>query len=507
MKNTITPTTTLLVVVTFLLLFGMAARTPIDSDLFWHLRAGEETLRTGKPLLVDAFSHTREGQPWVNHSWLSQVGLVLLFRAGGYLALGAAVAGLAALSMWLVYLQCDGPAALKVFALILGGVVASVVWVARPQLASLALTALTGFLLYRYKWRGGARLWLLPFIFALWSNLHGGYVLGLLLIAAMLGGEILNHLLGRRGPEVLPWNRIARLLAWMLVSIAAVLVNPNGFDTWRIPFQTVNVGVLQQFISEWASPDFHDPLQQSLLWLLLGTFAGVGLSKRQLDGTDLLTFCGLAYLALLARRNYGPFALMAVPILVRHAASIAVDWRSAGLPFLARWTARHTPGREDGDHSPAVAARQPLWQHVLNLAIAAVIALAVMVKLVVVTHPVLVSGYLQQQFPVRAAAWLAENQPPGRLLNEYNWGGYLQWTLRGYPVFVDGRTDLFGDRVIGDWMTLVSAGPGWQVLLDEYAPDLVLLEPSRSLIAALDDLGWQRLFSDSQAVIYARPAD
>lgn len=110
--------------------------------------------------------------------------------------------------------------------------------------------ALVSYLLYLYKWRGLDRLWLLPLVFALWSNLHGGYVLGLLLITAMLGGETLNHLLARRGPEVLAWARVGRLLAWMLAAILAVLVNPNGLNTWLIPFQTVNVGVLQQFISE-----------------------------------------------------------------------------------------------------------------------------------------------------------------------------------------------------------------------------------------------------------------
>lgn len=505
MKKNVPSTTTLLVVVTFLLLFGMAARTPLDSDLFWHLRAGEETLRSGRPLLVDLFSHTRAGQPWINHSWLSQVGLALLLRAGGYLALGAVMAGLATLSMLLVYLQCEGPAALKAFALILGGVVASVVWVARPQLVSLVLMALVSYLLYLYKWRGLDRLWLLPLIFTLWSNLHGGYVLGLLMIAAMLGGETLNHLLARRGPAVLAWARVGRLLAWTLAAMLAVLVNPNGLNTWLIPFQTVNVGVLQQFISEWASPDFHDPLQQSLLWLLLGTFAAVGLSKRELDGTDLLTFCGLAYLALLARRNYGPFALAAVPILVRHLACVLEDWRGQNLGAFFKREPQPIPSPPLPTVLEPDYSSPPLWQRILNLSIAALLALVIMLKLVVVTHPALVGSYLEQQFPVQAVEWLAENQPAGRLLNEYNWGGYLQWSLPGSPVFVDGRTDLFGDQVIGDWMTLVGAGPGWQEQFARYPIDLVLLEPSRPLLSALHEQGWQRIYADQQAVIYARP--
>ena len=69
----------LLVVVFCLLIFIMAARTPVDSDLFWHLRAGENTFQQMAPTLVDDFSFTREGSNWVNHSWLSQVFLYFLF--------------------------------------------------------------------------------------------------------------------------------------------------------------------------------------------------------------------------------------------------------------------------------------------------------------------------------------------------------------------------------------------------------------------------------------------
>jgi hypothetical protein len=141
---------------------------------------------------------------------------------------------------------------------------------------------------------------------------------------------------------------------------------------------------------------------------------------------------------------------------------------------------------------------------VLNLAIAALIALIVILKLFVVTHPVLVGSYMEQQYPVRAVDWLAANGQNGRLLNEYNWGGYIQWVLRDTPVFVDGRTDLFGDQVIGDWMALVSAGENWQDLLVKYQIDLMLVEAGRPLVEKLDEAGWQLLYMDEQAVIYAR---
>jgi hypothetical protein len=73
----------LILIVTLLLIFAMAARTALDSDMWWHLRAGEITWTTMKPVLDGAFSYTRAGQYWLNHSWLSEVGMFLLYRWGG----------------------------------------------------------------------------------------------------------------------------------------------------------------------------------------------------------------------------------------------------------------------------------------------------------------------------------------------------------------------------------------------------------------------------------------
>lgn len=482
----------LLLLITFLLIFLMAARTPLDTDMWWHLSAGEEMLRSGSILLRDVFSFTCAGNQITNVNWLSDLGAAALFRWLGYFGLGSAVALLAVLSMGLVALQCRGPALLKSAALLLGSVVASVVWSPRPQLLSLVLLALTGLIIYLYKWKGRRVLWALPLVFLLWGNVHGGYPLGLILIGATIGGEILNQLLASAGETVLPWRKIFSLCGWGLLCGLAVLVNPNGVRIWLLPFQTVEMGVLQSFIPEWASPDFHNLLQQSLLWLLLACVAAVALSGRQMDGSDLAVLLGFAFLALVARRNFGPFALVAVPILCRYGSATLEAWQ-ARAPWLGR-LARREEGNPKGN---AV-------KKLLNLSLVALIGLAAIVKLYSVTQPALVNGYLEQSFPVQAVRWLKANQPPGRVLNEYNWGGYLQWALRGYPIFVDGRTDLYKDEIVGEWIGIVNAQPGWGKRLADYQVDLVMLMPDRPLLSRLEEEGWKRLYADDQVVIYGR---
>jgi hypothetical protein len=69
---------------------------------------------------------------------------------------------------------------------------------------------------------------------------------------------------------------------------------------------------------------------------------------------------------------------------------------------------------------------------------------------------------------------------------------------------VDGRTDLYGDDVLGQWITTVQAGKGWQATLDKWKIRLVLIEPGRPLAVALPLEGWKLLYQDDQAVVFGR---
>lgn len=491
----------LLLVVTFLLIFLMAARTPLDTDLWWHLRSGEETLRTGRPLLQDMFSVTRMDTEWTNVYWLPDAFMAWLFSWSSYLGLSAFVTALAVGSMAITYLQSEGPPLLKSAALLLGSVVASTVWSPRPQTVSLLLFALVAYLLYRYKWKLAANgrqndyLWALPVIFLLWGNTHGGFPMGFLLIAAVIGGELLNYLFAIPTPCPLPPRKLLRLGLWTALSALAVIVNPNGIDVWLLSTKTVGMNVIQTLIPEWASPDFHVLVQQSMAWLLLAVIAAIALSGRVIDGGDLLAVLGFAYMALLSGRFFGPFALVAVPVLTRYG-SAALARAQAHAP-LNRLFANRKPPEPD-----STAARR--FKKAVNLLLVALLAFAAFAKLYIVTHPALVNSYLRQGYPVAAVEWLEDNRPGARLFNEYNWGGYLQWQARSAQIFIDGRTDLYGDALILAWMDALNAKPGWENLLDRYSVDIILLAPDRPLLGELSQAGWELLYEDDQAVIYGR---
>lgn len=486
----------LFLIVMLLAVFMMAARTPLDSDLWWHLRAGEVTWETRKPLLEDAFSYTRLGERWINHSWLAQVIFYLVYRLGNLRAISAFVAVLAVVSLWMVDKQFGGGFPVRALVLLFVALTSSVVWSPRPQTISLVFFSMVGYILYLYKWQDVNKLgWLIP-LFVVWSNIHAGYVLGLILIAVMIAGELFNRITAWERGTFLSWHEIRILAVMFVIAGAVVVINPNGLAMWQIPFQTVGVETLQNLISEWSSPDFHAFYQQPFIWLSLLTVAAVGLSDRKIDGSELAAFSAFFYAALIARRNFGPFALVAGPIMGRHLSALLDEWQDRAKEHW-EWFGNLLDYRvesEQGIH--------PGLQGALNAFIVILLAAAGLGKWIYVTRPGFIERAEREVFPVEAVAWIKEHQPQGRMFNEYNWGGYLIWHLRDYPVFVDGRTDLYGDEILKDYLRIKQGTPNVEKMIETWDIGFFVLNGGESKPAHIKE-DWQ-LINTYNSVLFVK---
>jgi hypothetical protein len=106
--------------------------------------------------------------------------------------------------------------------------------------------------------------------------------------------------------------------------------------------------------------------------------------------------------------------------------------------------------------------------------------------------------------PLKAVEWIRENPPDGRMFNAYNWGGYFQWELPEYPVYIDGRADLYGEKTINDWWRVVNATDQGMALLDSWQANFVILEPGWPILERLNQNGWRVLYEDDIAIIMGR---
>lgn len=493
LSEAFTRTETLVPVIILGLVLIMAARIPLDSDQWWHLRAGAVTWEQRSPVTTDQFSFTREGSRWINHSWLSELLMFLFFRWGDYRGLTFMVAGLAAVTIGLIYLQMEGSPLTRAFLLVAGIPLIALVWSPRPQMFSLLCFGVLAYLLHLYKRQRKNLLWISPLLFIVWSNLHGGYPLGLLLMIAFFVGEILNHLFYQSSDKHFTRNELAQIIFWLGLSALAVIINPNWTSMWSIPFRTIGVRVLQDYIEEWKSPDFHEIQQQTFLWLLLATFSVIGLSKRRVDGCDLLSLVIFAYLGMLARRNIAPFGMIAIPVLSRYLPYIRINFRNRVISFFQN---------PEVNRNRRIAKKTSL---LINGILIFSIIVGVSYKIVYVSSRDILNQHERQEFPYDAVHWIKANKPKGNLLNSYNWGGYLIWNLPEYPVFIDGRTDLFGDDLLEDYLSLMSGDGGWEQLLDYYDINLILIENGSALGKVLrKSVSWHLEYKDNKAEIYIR---
>jgi hypothetical protein len=446
------------------------------------------TLERGRILQTDLFSHTRYGSPWVAYAWLSEVILYWLFNRFSYAGLGLWMGAMITAAFVFVYLQMEGDAFTRAFILVLAAATSAVTWVARPHLTSFLLTAIVAYLLYLFKWQQVNRLWILPPLFVLWVNLHAGYALGFMVLAAFVAGEVLNQFLQGFIPgddPIVAWPGIGLVSGVAILSALLLVINPNTTRMWTYYLETVRIEVLQDFIQEWQSPDFHPLHTQPFIWLLLATLAAMGLSGRRVDGTDLVLVCGFAYAGLLAGRNFGPFALVAAPVLSRHVTAIGSNL----------WQTRQGPGK-----------RVTMVQAAINWSLLTLVVALAALKIHRPLQPAFNEALHRENLPVGAVEWIEEHRPEGRMFNHYNWGGYLIWRLwPAYRVFVDGRTDLYGDDFLRQYLMTQAARPGFAETLEENDVSWVLMPADDTLPTQLaGEPGWEEAYRDGVATVWVR---
>jgi hypothetical protein len=143
---------------------------------------------------------------------------------------------------------------------------------------------------------------------------------------------------------------------------------------------------------------------------------------------------------------------------------------------------------------------------VVNWLLLLLIAIAALVKIYMPLAPGVVEKATRDSLPVDAVAFVQDQRPPGPMFNNYNWGGYLLFSLwPDYPVFVDGRTDLYDDAFLRQYLSTYVADEGWQESLDEYGIRLVIVETNSVLAKFLRiEPGWQEAYRDEMAAVFTR---
>ncbi|HTW32803.1 MAG TPA: hypothetical protein VMD76_14070 [Candidatus Sulfotelmatobacter sp.] len=471
-----------------------------DAGIGWHVRTGELILQTHAIPRVDPFSSTMAGKPWFAWEWLYDVKVAWLHSHAGWngvvwftaVIIASVFAGM---FRGLVLRKTNLFFAILLF--LLAACASTIHFLARPHVLSWLFTLIFFWILdsaerdcfgARPKFTS-PQVMALPILMLFWANLHGGFLLGFVLIGIFWFSALWTWLTTRPDRIEESLRKIAAgkrclSLTWIaLLSALASLINPYGWKLDGHIASYLSNGFLMDHIDEFQSPNFHGIAQKFFLILLLVSAAVLIARGRQLRPSGILVVLFSIYAGLYASRN-----IPTSSILLGMVVGPLLPATGVGDEFSQRMSQVES------------SLRGHLWP-----------ILAVLLTFLIALNggrigqaQLMNAHFSPQRMPVQAVDFLEQNHLHGPILSPDYWGGYLIYRL--YPktqVVLDDRHDLYGSSFLASYLELLHVEHGGSEFLREHQPE-VILWPQDSALAntlARGKGAWKVLYRDQLSIV------
>jgi hypothetical protein len=477
-----------------------------DCDTGWHIRTGDWILANHAVPTRDLFSFSKPGGEWFAWEWLSDAIWAWLHSHGG-LALVALASVLLISATFTIVFRLARRKSNPIVALgvtMVAAACSSMHWLARPHLFTFLFLALFYAALERVRdgqarWGRAPYLLLLPLATIPWTNLHGGFFLGILLIGAYGCAELLKLALAPGSEERAAARRNARRYFLSAAGcLAASLANPYTYHLHAHILSFLR-DPSTGYILEYYSLNFHHPMALFYEGLLAaGVAAALWSAAKGRYVEPLLMILG-AHGALVASRNLPIFSILAAPPV---AAMLDAGRERLASANLAGWL--RAAARRFNRVAAETAVTDALGRWHL---VSAAGALAVAALLLAPNPPQRFRAEFDpKSFPAAAIETL-RGYPAARVFTYDQWGDYLIY--RGYPqarVFVDGRQDYYGPDFETKVVGIQNVKYDWERTLNDFGVDTILLSPRMALAGALkESRRWRLVYDDGVALVF-RPA-
>lgn len=478
-----------------MILAGFFISWPIvmyDTDLWYHLSGGRFFWQNGAIAHDAFFSYITPPKHGYNYYWLFQAVVYKIFQWGGYHGLILLRCLLYAATAWFIalfFLRRRGNRTELLLGLSLFVCCTLVILerelLVRPHLFSYLFIVLFLFILeYRRE-----KIWLLPPLGILWTNLHGIEYPVMFLIAFAYIAEIYWHSWRKKGAPAAADRRAK----WILISVFyTIFVTPGAIELVQIPFSVSFQTAAHQhlYVAELLPLSFRNlflfsPVtirgliasMQNVIVLLAAVLFLWGLSKRVLRLSHAILLIGsLPLLATHLRFTY-EFILLSLPLLHQ------------GVRMIAE--------------------KDRLPRRVVDLSL----------PVVMILFPLLIFGnkfgerptypFSGSNLPASVVQFLNRHAPGGRILNEPNTGGYLPWALGGkFKIYMDMQMSLFSDTDFATAHNAFEDPNVFSAFIQKYDPAFISVSLNRSGFKKVvaTDARFVPVFFDHAELLYVNRA-
>jgi len=461
-----------------------------DADTGYHVRAGEFIIDHWQIPHSDIFSFLTPALPWTLHEWLSEIIMALVHRQAGLTGIGILFSFMIALSAYLVFellLKERGNILLAAAAALLVVLSSASNWLARPHVFTFLFVIVFYHLLNLYQDRDRNYLFLLPPMTLVWVNLHGGFIVGILLLGVYLTGNLAGLVWESPSRRTVLREKSRWLAVTTVACLCAAVLNPYGYKTLLFPFRVVQDRFLMDHIAEYLSPNFHFSSVVPFEIMLLGALAVFAVSGAKLNMIELALLILFAHMSLFSSRHIPLFAIVAGPIVLKQAQLLFDQPKGRVMAAL----------RARIDNLAAIDRSSVRWLWPAG----GVLLVLLLAKAGLVNY-----AFNDRHVPVKAVEFLQREPIAGNMFNNDEFGDYVIYAAwPRYKVFIDGRTDMYGANRVREYLKISRAEAGWEELAERYQLTWILHHADSTLSKVLRERSdWRLVYADELAHIFVK---
>ncbi len=476
-------------------------------DMWWHLKTGEWIIKNGKIPNTDIFSWYGISKhfSWTAHEWLTDVTYFSIYKFFNFQGL-LIFTYLLWFAVFLIFASRYKKSmkyrfSLSFLWLLLFSSYTIFFFYVRPQSISFLLLSIQYLILIDYVDNKQDRLIFIPFISLLIVNFHGGIAISsFIMIFLIMITNAFNIEIGKIKSTKLEGKKLIKLVKTLVLTILISFINPIGYKALTYPFLTMKNTFFMDYISEWASVDFHSGHGVMLIIFFMLIIFAMLLSNKKIKVQHLCIFILYFYSSLKYSRMIPYFIFYSTPIYFYYLEDIDLKRMIQNLGIYKINKIKESKSQE---------TKSKIMIKMVVLIICFIFFM--------VYYPQRKEEFYNpisnETYPVEGIEVLKKYNPQ-KLYNHYNFGGYLIFTLHdeGIFPFIDGRADLFANKgemnhssVFEDYIKVNHLKENTDEILKIYDIDSIFTLKDCSLTQYLKAKSkWHLIYEDHLVVFFIR---
>lgn len=474
-----------------------------DDDTFWHLATGKYITETHQVPSADVFGYITEGKQWIPFEWGWDVLTYTIYSIGGYEMLSVLrtliVLGIFTLTFSLLRKSKVSLSMSIIFSfLLILGILARLA--IRPQLATYLFIILLIYILVNYEGKKNIYIYV-PLMFLIWGNMHMGVILGMLIftlyiVSKFIENKTVNKYINKKekNPE------IKHLSIAFLLSVVALLINPNFLNTYIYAFSHTQMEMLEH-INEWKSPLRAESISfyyiKIYIFFLITGLMTVYYSIKRKEYFPMLIYLVIGIYSLQSMRFVADFMLTVFVFLV-----LAWDF------FLRKFKFR---------------------KYIDSIAVKIILSVLLIFTIISSYNNSFYTKYLgnyfretgfgvnEKFFPKSMFDFIKRegiNLTGKRPFNNLKIGGYFIWNFPDSKNFIDSR-NLYDD-IYASYKNIDLKRPGFEALIDKYNIDYFMYstpyltvsarEIEKNIVSYLSTANdkWKLVYWDDRSFLFVK---